>query len=145
MGQADTCEGELDGVEGKFAFINGSSNLANCSIAERAERMQEAKAAGLVTDRVIKGRYNATEYNIKIPVFTLVGKDSKDVRERILEFNKSTGSYFYMYSTADEGRSFDMRYDINYNFLSKMGIITALFSCPPAAERWTCLACPSLQ
>jgi len=105
--QTDTCEGELEDVEGKFAFINGSSNLANCSIAERAARMQEAKAGGLVTDRVIKGRYNATEYNIKIPVFTLVGKDIKDVRERILEFNKSTGSYFYMYSTADEGRSFD--------------------------------------
>ena len=85
----------------RYGYINGSSSLANCSIAERAQRMQEAKvrsfllwdsslvsrkpwlcnetnlwsiltcpaqAAGLITNRIVSGSYNASNFNISIPV-----------------------------------------------------------------------------
>jgi len=103
--QADSCEGTLS-VEARYGYINGSSALANCSIAERAQRLQEAKAAGLITDRVVSGSYNASNFNISIPILTLVEKDAK---ERMLKFQASSpDSYFYVYSTADEEKSFDM-------------------------------------
>jgi len=103
--QLDSCEEDLS-VEDRYGYINGSSSLANCSIAERAQRMQEAKAAGLITNRIVSGSYNASNFNISIPVITLVEKDAK---ERILQFQASSpDSYFYVYSTADEEKSFDM-------------------------------------
>jgi len=103
--QSDSCQGPLS-VEGRYGYINGSSSLANCSIAERALRLQEAKAFGLITDRVVSGSYNASNFNISIPIITLVEKDAK---ARILQFQASSPhSYFYVYSTADEEKSFDM-------------------------------------
>merc|ERR1712212_1210938 len=104
--QADSCQGDLSVAEGRYGYINGSSALANCSIAERAHMLQEAKAVGLITDRVVSGSYNASSFNISIPIITLVEKDAK---ARILQFQASSpDSYFYVYSTADEEKSFDM-------------------------------------
>ena len=33
----------------RYGYINGSSALANCSIAERAHRLQEAKVGKLIS------------------------------------------------------------------------------------------------
>lgn len=105
LGQEDSCTGDLQ-VEGRVGYINGSYTLANCSIAERAQRMQEGKALGLITDRVVRGKYNSSDYNISIPVIALVEKSAK---ARILKYQTSSPkSYYYVYSTGGEERSFDM-------------------------------------
>jgi len=103
--QTDTCDGVLD-VTGRIGYINGNASLANCSIAERARNLQEAKAIGLIADRIVRGQYNSSQYNITIPVFSLVEKSAK---QRILKFqSNSPDSYYYVYSTVGEERGFDL-------------------------------------
>jgi len=108
LGQKKTCDGnDLSdaGVHNKFGYINGSSNLDNCSIAERAITLQEYQALGLITDRIISNKFNQSEFNISIDVFTLV---EKNARKRIEQFKQDyPGGSFYVYDYGGDDRSFD--------------------------------------
>ena len=55
LGNTDTCEDgdDLKVAENKFAYINGSSSINNCSIAERAKRMEKYNAKGKDFNRII--------------------------------------------------------------------------------------------
>jgi len=107
LGDANTCNDgeEIEGVEGKIGYINTNTSIANCSIAERAARLQEFKALGLISDRVLQ-KFNGSDFNISIEVFTLVEKNAK---ERMLKFQKDyPQGHFYLYSTKGDDRSFDL-------------------------------------
>ena len=108
LGNVNSCEDSdgLDIVENKFGYINGSSHIGNCSIAERAKRLEAYRAQGLISDRIISNKYNGSDYNLSIEVITLVEMNAK---KRILKFNESypEGSfYFYSYDGGDD-KSFD--------------------------------------
>ena len=108
LGNVDTCDDgeDLDIVENNFAYINGSSELGNCSVAERARRLQRYKAEGMISDRIIKGAYNSSEYNISIEVLTLVESGAK---ERMMDFKKSyPEGVFYVYENGSDEKSFDL-------------------------------------
>ena len=106
MDDADTCGDDNDDLteaENKFAYINGSSSIGNCScsIADRAKRMQKYKAAGLITDRIISNKYNSSDFNISIEVFTLAERNAK---QRIKEYQKEyPEGYFYVTSLLHLG------------------------------------------
>ena len=105
MDDADTCadNDDLLVAENKFAFINGS--IGNCSIADRAKRIQKYKAAGLITDRIISDKYNSSHFNISIEVLTLVDKNAK---QRIKEFQKEyPEGYFYVNEMEKDETKFD--------------------------------------
>ena len=95
MDDANTCDDndDLTVAENKFAYINGSSSIGNCScsIADRAKRMQKYKAAGLITDRIISNKYNSSDFNISIEVFTLAERNAK---QRIKEYQKEYPDIF---------------------------------------------------
>jgi len=107
LGDANTCNDgdQLEDVEGKIGYINTNTSIANCSIAERAARLQEFEALGLISDRVLQ-KFNGSDFNISIEVFTLVERNAK---ERMLKFQQDypQGS-FYLYSTKGDDRSFDL-------------------------------------
>ena len=105
MDDADTCadNDDLLVAENKFAFINGS--IGNCSIADRAKRIQKYKAAGLITDTIISDKYNSSGFNISIEVLTLVDKNAK---QRIKEFQKEyPEGYFYVNEMEKDETKFD--------------------------------------
>ena len=107
MDDADTCDDndDLTVAENKFAYINGSSSIGNCSIADRAKRIQKYKAAGLITDRIISDKYNSSDFNISIEVLTLVERNAK---QRIKEFQKEyPEGYFYVYENGNDEKNFD--------------------------------------
>ena len=107
LGVTDTCvDGDkLSEAEHKFGFINGSSSIANCSIAERAQRMEKYGAEGLISDRIISAKYNSSEYSINIEVLTLVERNAK---ERINNFQtKYPEGIFYIYENGSDEKSFD--------------------------------------
>ena len=109
MDDANTCDDndDLTEAENKFAYINGSSSIGNCScsIADRAKRMQKYKAAGLITDRIISNKYNSSDFNISIEVFTLAERNAK---QRIKEYQKEyPEGYFYVYEHGNVGKNFD--------------------------------------
>jgi len=109
LGDNNTCEDGDDlsgfGLEGNIGYVNASSAIGNCSIVERALRLQELKAVGLISDRILP-RFNGSDFNISIEVFTLVEKNAK---ERMMKFQKeSPKGSFYIYSTIDDDRSFDL-------------------------------------
>ena len=104
---ADTCDDndDLTVAENKFAYINGSSSIGNCSIAERAKRLQKYKAAGLITDRIISDKYNSSDFNISIEVLTLVERNAK---QRMMDFKKQyPEGYFYVYENGNDEKNFD--------------------------------------
>ena len=108
LGQINSCEDSegLEPVENKFGYINGSSLIGNCSIAERAKRFEEYRAKGLISDRIVTNKYNSSDYNVSIEVLTLVERNAK---QRILKFNKSYPEgtfYLYSYDGGDE-KNFD--------------------------------------
>ena len=108
LGNVDTCDDgeDLDVVEDNFAYINGSLELGNCSVAERAKRLQRYKATGMIADRIIKGDYNSSEYNISIEVLTLVETGAK---ERMMGFKKAyPEGVFYVYENGSDEKSFDL-------------------------------------
>jgi len=95
-----------EGLEGKLGYINTNTSIANCSIAERAARLQEFKAAGLISDRILQKKFNGSDFNITIDVLTLVERNAK---ERMMKFQKDApNGYFYVYSTKGDDRSFDL-------------------------------------
>lgn len=107
LGEANTCNDgdELSGLDGKIGYINTNSSIANCTIAERAARLQELHALGLISDRILP-KFNGSDFNISIEVFTLVEKNAK---ERMLKYQKEyPDGYFYLYSTMGDERSFDL-------------------------------------
>lgn len=108
LGDADTCEDgeDLNQVEANFAYINGSSKISNCSVAERAARLERYKAVGMISDRIITGEYNSSEYNISIEVLTLVERDAK---ERLLQYKTSyPEGVFYIYENGSDEKGFDL-------------------------------------
>ena len=108
LGDADTCEDgeDLNQVEANFAYINGSSKISNCSVAERAARLERYKAVGMISDRIITGEYNSSQYNISIEVLTLVERDAK---ERLLQYKTSyPEGVFYIYENGSDEKGFDL-------------------------------------
>ena len=108
VGTVNSCEDNdgLNVVKDMFGYINGSSHIGNCSIAERAERFENYKARGLISDRIVNNKYNGSGYNISIEVMSLVERNAK---ERILKFNQSyPEGHFYVYSyDSGDDKSFD--------------------------------------
>ena len=71
----------------------------------RAITLQEYQALGLITDRIISNKFNQSEFNISIDVFTLV---EKNARKRIEQFKQDyPGGSFYVYDYGGDDRSFD--------------------------------------
>jgi len=104
VSEINTCEDDLENMEDKMVYIN--TTLSNCSIAEQAKRLQASNVAGMISDRILKAKYNASDFNISIEVMTLV---ERDARKRMFAYQKSSpDGYFYMYSTVDEEGEFDM-------------------------------------
>ena len=104
LGSTDTCDDgdDLKVAENKFAYINGSSSINNCSIAERAKRMEDYKAKGMISDRVLKEKYNSSDYSISIDVITLVEGNAK---QRIINFQKTyPDGYFYVYENGNDDK-----------------------------------------
>jgi len=104
--ESNTCEDgeDLSKVKDKFGYINTNASIANCSIAERASRLQEYMAKGLISDRILP-KFNGSDFNISIEVLTLVEKNAK---ERMLKFHKdSPDGTFYVYSSQGDDRIFD--------------------------------------
>jgi len=107
LGNIDTCEDgdDLKVAENKFAYINGSSSINNCSIAERAKRMEKYNAKGLISDKVVQDKYNSSDYDISIEVITLVERNAK---QRIINFQQTyPDGYFYVYENGEGEKSFD--------------------------------------
>ena len=108
IGTVNSCEDDegLTVVKDMFGYINGSSHIGNCSIAERAKRFESYKARGLISDRIVNNKYNGSDYNISIEVMSLVERNAK---ERILKFNQSyPEGHFYVYSyDSGDDKNFD--------------------------------------
>ena len=108
IGTVNSCEDDegLNVVKDMFGYINGSSHIGNCSIAERAKRLEHYQARGLISDRIVSNKYNGSDYNITIEVMSLVERNAK---ERILKFNQTyPEGHFYVYSyDSGDDKSFD--------------------------------------
>ena len=108
IGTVNSCEDDegLNVVKDMFGYINGSSHIGNCSIAERAKRLEHYQARGLISDRIVSNKYNGSDYNITIEVMSLVERNAK---ERILKFNRTyPEGHFYVYSyDSGDDKSFD--------------------------------------
>jgi len=110
LGETNVCPDgdDLDdlGLDGKFGYITTNSSVGNCSIAERARRLENAGAQGIISDKIVKNKYNGSDYTLSIEVLTLVEKNAK---ARMFKYQEnSPKSNFYMYSIADSEKSFDL-------------------------------------
>ncbi len=107
LGAEDTCDPDVIGdLAGKVGLVSGSNTTGNCSIADRADVLETHHAAGLIADRSVSTKFNASEYTTaNIFVTALYYPDTK---QKLLDIKKShPNSKFVVYGPEEKDREFD--------------------------------------
>jgi signal peptide peptidase-like protein 2B len=90
------------GLEGSFPIFSSNLSLANCSLWEKIENLQEYEVKGLLAEGNYGNKFNSSEFKFTVPFASLLEKDAK---KRLLNIQENhPQSKFYLHR-SDE--SFD--------------------------------------
>ena len=103
----ETCESssELEILKDKVSFVSAMETDGNCSIADRAQVVQEFGALGLIADTTVKTKFNSSEFSSEIFVAALYAESSRDKLLKLKESHPE-GS-FQVYSPEEMEREID--------------------------------------